>query len=135
MAKNLSNENFELIISKTLDRTNENFIKCLDRILEKSNENLEKVITLSNRNLEKLLVKSDSNLTKIIELSNENLRKTTVNSETLMSKLFETTVLKMEAISNSFERAVKGMSDAVTDCMNQLHMTMSTLGSTVAQCQ
>ncbi|ESO10384.1 hypothetical protein HELRODRAFT_183708 [Helobdella robusta] len=110
-------------------------MKCFDNLLKKSNENLEKVITLSNNSLEKIFEKFDSSLTLVIEKSNENLRKSLANSEGLMSKRFESTLLRMEAFSSSFERAVRSMSDAVTDSMCQLHNTMSTLSTSVSECQ
>ncbi|ESO00310.1 hypothetical protein HELRODRAFT_176179 [Helobdella robusta] len=76
------------------------------QIFEKSRENIEKIIVLSNNNLDKLLDKSYCNLTKTIEQSNDNLRKSLAHSENLMSKLFETTFLKIESLSNSFELAL-----------------------------
>ncbi|ESO08332.1 hypothetical protein HELRODRAFT_169142 [Helobdella robusta] len=91
-----------------------------------------KVITLSNNNLDKLLDESDANLSKIIEQSNDNLRKSLAHSEKIMSQLFETTFLRIESLSNSFERAVKSMSNALTDSMTQLHATLSTLGNSVS---
>ncbi|ESN99412.1 hypothetical protein HELRODRAFT_162959 [Helobdella robusta] len=120
MAKTFSVEPFENIVTK---------------ILDKSNENLVRVIALSDGNLEKIFEKFDSSLTTVIERSNEDLRKSLAHSEGLMSKLFESTLLRMEALGNSFERAVRSMSDAVTDSMNQLHTAMSTLGTNIAQCQ
>ncbi|ESN98650.1 hypothetical protein HELRODRAFT_162088 [Helobdella robusta] len=41
----------------------------------------------------------------------------------------------MEALSNSFENAVKSMSDAVTGSMKELHSAMSTLATSVTDCQ
>ncbi|ESN94492.1 hypothetical protein HELRODRAFT_164349 [Helobdella robusta] len=64
-----------------------------------------------------------------------NLRKIVAHSESLMSKLFETTTIRMEALSNSFENAVKSMSDAVTGSMKELHSAMSTLATSVTDCQ
>ncbi|ESN94356.1 hypothetical protein HELRODRAFT_164185 [Helobdella robusta] len=128
-------KSFESIVAKILDKSNDHTMKCFDNLLKKSNENLEKVITLSNNSLDKIFEKFDSNLTLVIEKSNENLRKSLANSEGLMSKLFESTLLRMEVLSNSFERAVRSMSDAVTDSMCQLHNTMSTLTTSVSECQ
>ncbi|ESO10197.1 hypothetical protein HELRODRAFT_168073 [Helobdella robusta] len=128
-------ESFESIVAKILDKSNDHTMKCFDNLLKKSNENLEKVITLFNSSLEKIFEKFDSSLTLVIEKSNENLRKSLAISEGLMSKLFESTLLRMEGLSNSFERAVRSMSDAVTDSMCQLHNTMSTLSTSVSECQ
>ncbi|ESO12172.1 hypothetical protein HELRODRAFT_158635 [Helobdella robusta] len=110
-------ESFESILAKILDKSNDHTMKCFDNLLKKSNENLEKVITLSNNSLEKIFEKFDSSLTLVIEKSNENLRKSLANSEGLMSKLFESTLLRMEALSNSFERAVKSI---VSECQKQV---------------
>ncbi|ESN94321.1 hypothetical protein HELRODRAFT_164142 [Helobdella robusta] len=52
-----------------------------------------------------------------------------------MSKLFETTVIRLEALSNSFEFAVRSMSNSVTECMKELHSTMSTLDASIFECQ
>ncbi|ESO10148.1 hypothetical protein HELRODRAFT_168012 [Helobdella robusta] len=73
--------------------------------------------------------KFDASLTTVIEKSNENLRKLLAHSEGLMSKLFKSTLLRMEALSNSFERAVRSMSADVTDSMSHLHTAMSTLST------
>ncbi|ESN90115.1 hypothetical protein HELRODRAFT_182809 [Helobdella robusta] len=135
MAKSHSAESFDNMISKVLEKSNDNVMKLIDKLMDRSNESLEKIIILSNNNLEKLFDKFDSNVTKLIEKSNENVRKSLAHSENILSKLFESTVIRMEALGNSFERAVKSMSEAVTESMGQLLTTVAALSTSVSECQ
>ncbi|ESO00444.1 hypothetical protein HELRODRAFT_175876 [Helobdella robusta] len=61
MSKNITAENFEVLIANILDKSNDILLKCIDKVMDKSNENLEMIIEISNKNLAKTMEKCMSN--------------------------------------------------------------------------
>ncbi|ESN94027.1 hypothetical protein HELRODRAFT_184488, partial [Helobdella robusta] len=117
-SNNQTNTTFDFIKIEVASIPVESFESIVAKILDKSNDHTMKCF-------DNLLKKSNKNLEKVITLSNSSLEK-------IFEKFDSSLTL---ALSNSFERAVRSMSDAVTDSMCQLHNTMSTLSTSVSECQ